>query len=75
VDVNEKSTPAYFLLNADLGVTIKLSAKQEMIVSIGVRNALNTTYYRHLSRYRILDLSEQGINFIGSIRFPLEFSF
>lgn len=75
VDVNEKSTPAFFLLNADVGMTLKLSKNQEMIVSLGVRNALNKSYYRHLSRYRILDLSEQGINFIGSIRFPLEFSF
>jgi len=56
-------------------MTLQISKHQEMIISLGVRNALNNAYYRHLSRYRILDLTEQGINIIGSIRFPLEFSF
>jgi outer membrane receptor protein involved in Fe transport len=62
-------------VHADVGMTLQISKHQEMIISLGVRNALNNAYYRHLSRYRILDLTEQGINIIGSIRFPLEFSF
>jgi iron complex outermembrane recepter protein len=75
VDANEKATPGFFLVHADVGMTLQISKQQEMIISLGVRNALNNAYYRHLSRYRILDLTEQGINIIGSIRFPLEFSF
>lgn len=75
VDVNELSTPSYFLLNIDIGATLQITKKQKVIVSLGFRNVLNQTYYRHLSRYRILDLSEQGFNFIGSVRFPLEFGF
>jgi iron complex outermembrane receptor protein len=75
VDVNELTTPDFFLLNVDMGATIQISKQQKMIVSLGFRNILNTPYYRHLSRYRILDLTEQGFNFIGSIRFPLEFGF
>jgi iron complex outermembrane recepter protein len=72
VDANELVTPSYFLLNLDIGCTIQLTSKQTMIVNLGIRNMLNTTYYRHLSRYRILDLSEQGINIIGSLRFPIK---
>mgnify|MGYP002619913029 CR=1 FL=1 len=75
VDVNELKTPGYFLLNMDMGATVNLTKKQKMILSVGFRNMLDQAYYRHLSRYRMLDLSEQGFNFIGSIRFPLEFGF
>lgn len=75
VDVNEKTTPGFFLLNADVGATIQLTKKQKVIVSLGFRNILNTPYYRHLSRYRILDLTEQGFNLVGSVRFPLQFAF
>ncbi len=77
VDINEKTTPAIFLVNADLGFTLKttknlgpISFPQGILLNLGLRNILNTPYLKHLSRYRLLDITEPGFNFIISIRAP-----
>lgn len=71
-DRNEPSTPAYHLLN--LGIGFKLRIK-EQVVQIGfqAQNLLNTSYLNHLSRYRILEIPEQGRNFVVTLKVPLEF--
>lgn len=79
VDINEKTTPAILLLNADFGFRIlqnksikRMNFPQGMQLSFGLRNILNTPYLKHLSRYRLLDITEPGFNFVFALRIPLD---
>lgn len=78
VDINEKSTQGFLLLNADIGFQIlsdksfgKVHFPQGMLVNLGFRNILNTPYLKHLSRYRLLDITEPGFNFMVTVRVPI----
>ena len=71
VDRNEKSTPAYQLFDLALGSTLKIK-KQQFIIGFQVQNVLNTAYLQHLSRYRLLNLPEQGRNFVLMLKIPFE---
>jgi iron complex outermembrane receptor protein len=78
VDINEKATPGFLLLNADLGFQIltgkslgKFDFPQGVLVNLGIRNILNTPYLKHLSRYRLLEITEPGFNFMMTIRVPI----
>ncbi len=78
VDINEKATPGFLLLNADIGFQIlsgkslgKVNFPQGMLVNLGFRNILNTPYLKHLSRYRLLDITEPGFNFMVTVRVPI----
>lgn len=63
-DRNEWATPAYALHHLQLGVQWG-----DMHVHLRLNNALNTNYLNHLSRYRILNLPEQGRNLILRLRY------
>jgi iron complex outermembrane receptor protein len=65
-DRNEKATPGYHLFNAKMGYTTNLG-KVKMGLGLRVQNIFNTSYLQHLSRYRILNLPEQGRNVILSV--------
>lgn len=67
---NEPETPAYALLDARLGFTL-FREKDPWEVTLLLRNALNSVYYNHLSRYRLLNLPEPGRNFVVSVKIPL----
>ncbi|WP_264793137.1 TonB-dependent receptor [Aureispira anguillae] len=72
-DRNELRTPAYHLL--DLGVGFKIRVKKQAIhFGLQIQNLLDTAYLNHLSRYRILEIPEQGRNIVLSLKVPLEFS-
>ncbi len=80
VDINEKTTPGVFLINADLGFRMaegkalrRFHFPQGIQVNLGFRNLLNTPYLKHLSRYRLLNITEPGFNFICTIRVPLAY--
>ena len=67
-DRNEPSTPGYHLFHAHITYNnqlgpIKLNAR------LGVQNIFNTAYLQHLSRYRILNIPEQGRNIVASLNF------
>jgi len=63
VDRNEAKTPAYHLLN--LEGSYKFSwQKTDFSFHLVLKNVLNESYLRHLSRYRILNLPEQGRNLV-----------
>lgn len=66
VDRNEKETPGYNLFNAKTGVEFPVW-KTDVSLTLSCRNIGNTSYLSHLSRYRILNLPEQGRNFIVSL--------
>ena len=68
VDRNEPSTPAYNLFNLKTGMDVALGGVN-MKVSLGVLNLFDTAYLSHLSRYRILNLPEQGRNIVVGVNF------
>lgn len=69
VDTNENPTPGYGLLNANLSTKWKFNT-QEITLAISGQNLLNTEYLNHLSRYRLLNLVEQGRNIVLSVQIP-----
>lgn len=69
VDRNELTTPAFDLFKVSLGAEFMIK-KQPINFQITIQNALNSNYLNHTSRYRLLNLPEQGRNFIFSLRVP-----
>ncbi|MGB0176072.1 MAG: TonB-dependent receptor, partial [Owenweeksia sp.] len=65
-DRNEAATPAYHLLHGTLGYKRSFN-KISLRLGLRVQNIFNTPYLQHLSRYRILNLPEQGRNIILSL--------
>ncbi|MDR3189199.1 MAG: TonB-dependent receptor [Prevotellaceae bacterium] len=63
---NELQTPASHLFDASL----TLGAPRIRLM-LQVQNLLNTTYYKHLSFYRRLNLPEAGRNFLLSVQIPI----
>lgn len=61
---NELVTPGYYLLNAYAGCKVG-----SWSFNLRGQNLTNTTYLRHLSRYRILNLPEQGVNMILQVSY------
>lgn len=70
VDRNERTTPGYYLLGLSAGVDIALSDHTVVQATFAAQNALDNKYFNHLSRYRLLNLPEQGRNFVISLRVP-----
>ncbi len=71
-DRNEKSTPESFLIDMGLGFSVMLF-EQTIQCNLTARNLLNTPYFNHISRYRLINLPEQGRNFIISVQVPIQF--
>ncbi len=70
VDRNELETPAYQLF--DLGFGCDLVKKNyQLSFNLSANNLLNTKYFAHLSRYRILDIPEQGRNIVLGINLEI----
>lgn len=61
VDQNEKETPGYTLVNLSAGSTIRIK-RISFEIKAQIRNLFNTAYLNNMSRYRILNLPEQGRN-------------
>ena len=69
VDRNERTTPGYHLWGFNLGTQLAFdSFKADLLFA--VQNLTNTRYFNHLSRYRLLNLPEQGRNFVISLHVP-----
>ncbi len=75
VDRNEPQTPDYNLINAGLGFDLKLSEKEKFVSSVEIRfsvqNIANQRYLNHLSRYRWINVPEQGRNFVITVKVPM----
>lgn len=71
VDRNEKPTPGYRLFSFNSGVTVDLF---DLVVdfNFAINNLLNERYLNHMSRYRLLNLPEQGRNIIFSMKVPFQ---
>ena len=69
VDRNERTTPGYHLVGLNMGTQLDISGfKADLLFA--VHNLTNTQYFNHLSRYRLLNLPEQGRNFVISLHIP-----
>jgi iron complex outermembrane receptor protein len=75
VDRNEPQTPGYNLINVGLGFDIKLSNKEkfksDLNIRFSVQNVTDQRYLNHLSRYRWINVPEQGRNFVITVKIPL----
>lgn len=70
VDRNESETPAYHLFNLEGGYQLKWQ-DHKLGFHFALRNVFNQFYLRHLSRYRILNLPEQGRNLVLGVSLSL----
>lgn len=68
-DRNELATPDAFLVHLSAGGRYTVG-KQEIICSLQLRNVFDQVYLNHLSRYRLLNLPEQGRNLVLSVKIP-----
>lgn len=71
VDRNERSTGGYGLFQAGLGWEISLGSRPWKF-QISGQNLLDTYYFNHLSRYRLLNLPEQGRNINFNLKIPFQ---
>tara|TARA_R110001592_G_scaffold8105_2_gene44833 strand:- start:435636 stop:438011 length:2376 start_codon:yes stop_codon:yes gene_type:complete len=71
VDRNERVTEGYVLLEAGLGLEFAM-ARQIFKFRISGKNLLNSYYFNHMSRYRLLNLPEQGRNINVSLKIPIQ---
>ncbi len=69
VDRNERATPGYTLFSASAGIELKMAGTAIQIFLRGY-NLLDTYYLNHISRYRLLNLPEQGRNFSVLLKIP-----
>ncbi len=68
-DRSEQNTPAYQLFDIGIGTNLHLG-KQEININCQVQNFFNTKYLAHLSRYRLINVPEQGRNIVITIKVP-----
>jgi iron complex outermembrane receptor protein len=69
VDRNELPTAGYSLVSLSAGFDFKIK-NQNAQFRLSVNNVFDKAYMNHLSRYRLLNLPEQGRNVIVSLRLP-----
>lgn len=65
----EKKTPGYSVLGIAAGSRIK-TGKDNIYISLQVKNVLNKEYLSHTSFYRLIELPEMGRNIILSVKIP-----
>lgn len=67
VDRTERATPAYQLWGLGFGSDLQFGS-QELQVSCQVQNVFDTAYFAHLSRYRLINVPEQGRNVVLTVK-------
>ncbi|MFP4096915.1 MAG: TonB-dependent receptor [Cyclobacteriaceae bacterium] len=72
VDRNERPTEGYTLPGLGFSQTLNILGYQPKWM-VRADNLLNTTYFNHLSRYRLLNLPEAGFNLTVSLHLPFSF--
>jgi iron complex outermembrane receptor protein len=70
-DRNEPTTDGYHLFNMFCEVSLLRKSKKKLTTRAMIRNIFNTHYLNNMSRYRILNLPEQGRNIIVSMVWSL----
>ena len=70
VDANETSSPAYTLINAGFGGSIKI-AKNKFDFSLSANNIFDKEYISHLSRLKVDDIPNIGRSIILGLKFAV----
>lgn len=70
VDRNELTSPEAFLVHFNSGIDFQAFERSLQCI-ISINNAFNVPYFNHLSRYRLINLPEQGRNIMISIKIPI----
>lgn len=70
VDRNEMSTPAYQLIHFSAGTSCQVK-NQIFQLFFRINNVADTKYLNHMSRYRLLNLPEQGRNYMITLKVPI----
>lgn len=68
IDRSEKPTPAYQLWDMGIGSEFHFGTSNEIQLKFQVKNIFNTKYLSHLSRYKIINIPEQGRNLVLSAK-------
>ncbi len=69
IDRSEEPTPAYQLWSLGIGTNIVIGG-QEVNIGCQMQNLFDNKYFAHLSRYRIINVPEQGRNFVLTMKVP-----
>lgn len=69
VDRNERPTPAFQVMDAEVGGVFQIR-NYRFDWSLQGQNLLNAAYLQHLSRYRLINVPEQGRNVVLALHFP-----
>ncbi len=69
IDRSERPTPGYHLWDAGAEYTGEIRG-QEFQLNLKCHNVFNTFYFNHLSRYRLINVPEQGRNIVISLKVP-----
>ena len=72
VDRNELATPGYQRIDLWSGISKNIKGN-EVQLRFEVQNLFNQKYFNHLNRYRLINLPEQGRNFIVRLIVPFSF--
>src|SRR5690606_36534217 len=59
--INEAVTEGYFIMNFSISNTVAIN-EHKFSINLQCRNLTNAVYMNNMSRYRILNLPEQGRN-------------
>lgn len=70
VDANETASPAYTLINAGFGGTIKI-ANSKFDLSLSANNIFDKEYISHLSRLKVDNIPNIGRNIILGVKFVI----
>ena len=70
IDRSERATPGYQLFGAALGLKLRWFGPQPLQLNMQLQNAFNVFYLNHLSRYRLINVPEQGRNLNISLKVP-----
>ena len=66
----ETATNSYNLIN--IGLNFEISTKNKPLeITTGIKNVFNTKYIDHLSRFKTLEIPNQGINFYIGLKVKL----
>jgi len=68
IDRGEFVTDGYFLADLTFESQLNMFPKLPTTFRFAVQNLTDTRYLNHLSRYRLLNLPEQGRNFVVSVK-------
>lgn len=70
IDRSERPTPATGLFDVRFLFDFKLG-REKIQFNFQILNVFDTYYLNHLSRYRLINIPEQGRNFVLSVKIPI----